>query len=77
MVGAANHDRGGGGGVKVGGQQASSASMVEVMTSLWFDLPGADDKVAVAVEPHASPVYHATKYLTGEIDGPWLTRPRG
>ncbi len=73
MVEAANHDRGGGG-VKVGGHQASSASMAGVMTSLWFDLLGADHKVAV--KPHASPVYHAIKYLTGEIDGSWLTRLR-
>ncbi|HVA06558.1 MAG TPA: pyruvate dehydrogenase, partial [Acidimicrobiales bacterium] len=35
---------------------------------------GADDKVAV--KPHASPVYHAIKYLTGEIDQSWLTRLR-
>ncbi|MHB8505371.1 MAG: 1-deoxy-D-xylulose-5-phosphate synthase N-terminal domain-containing protein, partial [Acidimicrobiales bacterium] len=77
MVDAANHDRpgaGGAGGVKVGGHQASSASMVGIMTSLWFDLLDADDKVAV--KPHASPVYHAIKYLTGEIDASWLTRLR-
>ncbi|PIE32938.1 MAG: pyruvate dehydrogenase [Ilumatobacter coccineus] len=52
--------------IKIGGHQASSASIVSIMTSLWFDHIGGDDKVAV--KPHASPIYHAIKYLTGEID---------
>jgi pyruvate dehydrogenase E1 component len=60
--------------IKVGGHQASSASMVGIMTALWFGhLTGADK---VAVKPHASPVYHAIKYLTGELDGSYLTRLR-
>jgi len=63
-----------GGEVKVGGHQASCAS---IMTSLWFGHIGGDDKVAV--KPHASPVYHAIKYLTGELDKSYLTtlRQRG
>lgn len=63
--------------VKVGGHQASSASMASIMTALWFGHIGADDKVAV--KPHASPVYHAIKYLTGELDRSYLTtlRQRG
>ncbi|NNE12640.1 MAG: pyruvate dehydrogenase, partial [Ilumatobacter sp.] len=63
--------------VKVGGHQASSASMVSIMTALWFGHLGGDDKVAV--KPHASPVYHAIKYLTGELDRSYLTtlRQRG
>ncbi|MEM7093896.1 MAG: transketolase C-terminal domain-containing protein [Actinomycetota bacterium] len=63
--------------VKVGGHQASSASMVSIMTALWFGHIGGEDKVAV--KPHASPVYHAIKYLTGELDRSWLTtlRQRG
>ena len=48
-----------GGEVKVGGHQASCASMVSIMTSLWFDHLNPQDKVAV--KPHASPVYHAIK----------------
>lgn len=66
-----------GGEVKVGGHQASCASMVSIMTSLWFDHISPEDKVAV--KPHASPVYHAIKYLTGELDGSYLTtlRQRG
>ena len=60
--------------IKVGGHQASSASMVSIMTSLWFGhLTGADK---VAVKPHASPVYHAIKYLTGELDRRYLTELR-
>jgi pyruvate dehydrogenase E1 component len=62
------------GGIKVGGHQASSASMVTLMTTLWFRHLGRDDKVAV--KPHASPVYHAIKYLTGELDRSYLTRLR-
>ena len=63
--------------VKVGGHQASSASMVSIMTALWFGHIGGADKVAV--KPHASPVYHAIKYLTGELDRSYLPtlRQRG
>src|SRR6056297_562673 len=66
-----------GGDVKVGGHQASSASMVSIMTALWFAHLDGEDKVAV--KPHASPVYHAIKYLTGELDRSYLTtlRQRG
>ena len=60
--------------VKVGGHQASCASMVGIMTALWFGhLRGADK---VAVKPHASPVFHAIKYLTGELDASYLRRLR-
>ena len=66
-----------GGEIKVGGHQASCASMVSIMTALWFAHIGGEDKVAV--KPHASPVYHAIKYLTGELDRSYLTtlRQRG
>mgnify|MGYP001818019042 FL=1 len=60
--------------VKVGGHQASSASMATIMTALWFGHIGGGDKVAV--KPHASPVYHAIKYLTGELDRSYLTQLR-
>jgi len=60
--------------IKVGGHQASSASMVSIMTALWFGHLSGDDKVAV--KPHASPVYHSIKYLTGELDRSYLTRLR-
>ncbi len=60
--------------IKVGGHQASSASMVSIMTALWFGHIGGEDKVAI--KPHASPLYHSIKYLTGELDGSYLTRLR-
>ena len=73
IVDHANHDRPQGE-IKVGGHQASSASMVGIMTSLWFGHLNGDDKVAV--KPHASPVFHAIKYLTGELDRSYLTQLR-
>ncbi|TCV65891.1 hypothetical protein EDE09_11716 [Neorhizobium sp. S3-V5DH] len=48
-------------GVKVGGHQASSASLVSIMTALYFDVLNPEDRVAV--KPHASPVFHAIQYL--------------
>ena len=60
--------------VKVGGHMASSASMVGIMTALWFAHIGGGDKVAV--KPHASPVFHAIKYLQGELDRSYLFRLR-
>ena len=66
IVDAANRGRPNTSGVKVGGHQASSASMVEIMTSLWFsELTEAD---RVSVKPHASPVLHAINYLLGDLD---------
>ena len=50
-------------GVKVGGHQASSASMVSIMTSLYFDVLRPEDRIAV--KPHAAPVFHAMQYLMG------------
>jgi len=57
-------------GVKVGGHQASSASMVSIMTSLWFRHLRPQDRVSV--KPHASPVLHAINYLLGELDESYL-----
>ena len=50
-------------GIKVGGHQASSASMVSIMTALYFSALKPEDRVAV--KPHASPVFHAMQYLMG------------
>ena len=61
-------------GIKVGGHQASSASVVSLMTALWFRQLGADDRVSV--KPHASPVLHAISYLLGELDEAYLTTLR-
>ncbi|WP_030487388.1 transketolase-like TK C-terminal-containing protein [Micromonospora chokoriensis] len=74
IVDAANHDRATGDGVKVGGHQASSASLVTAMTALWFAHLDAEDRVAV--KPHASPVFHAIQYLLGNLDRSYLPRLR-
>ena len=59
----ANHVRAKTDGLKVGGHQASSASMVSIMTALYFAVLRPEDRVAV--KPHASPVFHAIQYLMG------------
>ncbi len=61
-------------GLKVGGHQASSASMTSIMTALWFGHLTADDRVSV--KPHASPVLHAINYLLGELDEEYLSTLR-
>lgn len=61
-------------GLKVGGHQASSASMVTIMTALWFEHLRVRDRVSV--KPHASPVLHAINYLLGELDERYLTTLR-
>ena len=59
----ANHIRPNRDGLKVGGHQASSASLVTLLTALYFHELRPNDRVAV--KPHASPVYHAIQYLMG------------
>jgi len=59
----ANHLRENVDGVKVGGHQASSASLATIMTALYFRALRPQDRVAV--KPHASPIYHAIQYLLG------------
>ncbi|HEY1530677.1 MAG TPA: pyruvate dehydrogenase [Galbitalea sp.] len=61
-------------GVKVGGHQASSASLVTIMTELWFEQLRAEDRVSV--KPHASPVLHSINYLLGGLDEKYLTTLR-
>jgi pyruvate dehydrogenase E1 component len=65
MVHHANTVRTNRSGIKVGGHQGSSASMVSIMTALWFGLLEAPDRVSV--KPHASPVLHAINYLLGHL----------
>jgi pyruvate dehydrogenase E1 component len=74
IVHHANHVRPNRSGVKVGGHQASSASMVSLMTALWFAVLEAPDRVSV--KPHASPVLHAINYLLGRLDREYLTTLR-
>ncbi|MER8944505.1 1-deoxy-D-xylulose-5-phosphate synthase N-terminal domain-containing protein [Mesorhizobium sp. M0959] len=63
MIHNANHLRENTDGLKVGGHQASSASLVTIMTALYFSVLRPHDRVAV--KPHASPVFHAVQYLLG------------
>ncbi|HET6736301.1 transketolase-like TK C-terminal-containing protein [Mycobacterium sp.] len=74
MIHHANRVRPNTSGLKVGGHQASCASMVSIMTSLWFAALRSDDRVSV--KPHASPVLHAINYLLGELDESYLTTLR-
>lgn len=74
IVDAANRGRPNTSGVKVGGHQASSASMVDIMTALWFHSLTSNDRVSV--KPHASPVLHAINYLLGDLDPAYLTSLR-
>jgi len=71
----ANHLRPKRDGLKVGGHQASSASLVTLMTALYFHVLRPQDRVAV--KPHASPVFHAIQYLLGHQSREKLERFRG
>src|SRR6478736_138432 len=68
----ANHLRENVDGLKVGGHQASSASLVTIMTALYFQTLRPQDRVAV--KPHASPNYHAIQYLLGAQSYPSRTK---
>ncbi|GAA0322593.1 pyruvate dehydrogenase E1 component [Sphingomonas oligophenolica] len=71
----ANHIRPKLDGLKVGGHQASCASMTAIMAALYFHALRAQDKVAV--KPHAGPVLHAIHYLLGQQSLDQLQRFRG
>src|SRR5215813_1380917 len=70
----ANHLRENSDGLKVGGHQASSASVATLMTALYFDVLRPADRVAV--KPHASPIFHAIQYLLGRQSREKLERFR-
>jgi pyruvate dehydrogenase E1 component len=74
MIHYANRVRPNSSGLKVGGHQASCASVVSIMTSLYFEQLRAGDRVSV--KPHASPVLHAINYLLGTLDEKYLTELR-
>jgi pyruvate dehydrogenase E1 component len=74
MVHHANRVRTTSSGVKVGGHEASSASLVGIMTALYFEHLRAPDRVSV--KPHAAPVLHAINYLLGTLDRRYLTTLR-
>ncbi len=66
MIHHANHIRPNRDGLKVGGHQASCASIISIMTAVYFDILRPQDRVAV--KPHAGPVFHAINHLLGRID---------
>ncbi len=74
IVDYANRERPQGDALKVGGHQASSASMVTLMTALYLADLQAEDRVSV--KPHASPVLQAIEYLLGRLDRSYLMRLR-
>ena len=71
----ANHVRENVDGLKVGGHQASSASLATIMTALYLRALRPQDRVAV--KPHASPIYHAIQYLFGKLTKEKLENFRG
>src|SRR6187200_2662794 len=71
----ANHLRESADGLKVGGHQASSASLATIMTALYFRALRPQDRVAV--KPHASPNFHAIQYLLGKQTREKLENFRG
>src|SRR6516164_618961 len=71
----ANHIRPNTDGLKVGGHQASSASLATIMSALYFGVLKPEDRVAV--KPHASPVFHAIQYLFGRQTRDKLENFRG
>lgn len=75
MIHNANHIRPKADGIKIGGHQASSASMVSLMTALYFSALKPEDRVAV--KPHASPIFHAMHYLMGNLTREKMENFRG
>ncbi|PZW37608.1 pyruvate dehydrogenase E1 component [Humitalea rosea] len=74
MIHHANHIRPNRDGLKVGGHQASCASISAVMTALYFDILKPEDRVAV--KPHAGPVFHAINLLLGRQSAERMTTLR-
>ena len=74
IVDYANNDRPNVDGLKVGGHQASSASLVSVLTALYFNYLDSEDRISI--KPHASPVFHAIQYLLGNLDESYLKKLR-
>ncbi len=74
IVDHANHVRPNPDGTKVGGHQASSASVVTLLTALYFHYLRAGDRVSI--KPHASPAFHAIQYLLGRLPARYLQELR-
>lgn len=65
LIHHANHIRPNADSIKVGGHQASSASVVSMLSAYYF--AAAEPGDLIAIKPHASPVYHAIQYLLGNL----------
>lgn len=74
MIHRANNVRPNTDGMKVGGHQSSCASSIHILSSLFFETLGADDRIAI--KPHASPVYHSIRYLLGDLDESYMDQFR-
>jgi len=74
IIHTANHVRPSSDGLKVGGHQASCASVISIMAALYFEILRPQDRVAV--KPHAGPVLHAINYLLGRLPRERLTTLR-
>ena len=61
MIHHANHEIDRGDGLKVGGHQASCASVATLLTALYFHILKPEDRVAV--KPHAAPIFHAIQHF--------------
>ena len=75
MIHNANNIRESQDGLKVGGHQASSASIISIMVALYFKVLQSEDRVAV--KPHAAPVFHSIQYLLGNQSKDKLENFRG
>ncbi len=74
MIHYANHERANPDGSKIGGHQASCASVVTILTAVFFHFLQQGDRIAI--KPHASPVFHAIQYLLGQLPRRYLTTLR-
>jgi pyruvate dehydrogenase E1 component len=74
MVHHANHVRPNPDGTKIGGHQASSTSLVTILTALYFHFLRPGDRVSI--KPHASPAFHAVQYLLGQLPRQYLATLR-
>ncbi|MBP8697220.1 MAG: hypothetical protein KBH73_12265 [Syntrophobacterales bacterium] len=74
MIDYANHVRPNPEGTKIGGHQASSTSIVSILTALYFHWLRPGDRVAV--KPQSSPAFHAVQYLLGRLPRPYMTQLR-
>jgi pyruvate dehydrogenase E1 component len=74
MIHHANYERANLDGSKIGGHQASSTSMVSILTALYCSYLQPGDRVAI--KPQSSPAFHAIQYLLGQLPRDYLTTLR-